>query len=176
MKEREQAQARTAELEALLEGACEERDGLQEDLDAALVRNVHAKFTAKMLCEACLYFLNAIDNDTGAKDYALAIKKIRQAVAFSTPGETSGAPVSNMMSGDNSGAWPKEHDSRCRTQCDYADVRLTDDDECPEGHHSHECNCDHILDADYEATAEAWAEWTAERRAEGWNIPEGMQP
>lgn len=54
----------------------------------------------------------------------------------------------NMMSGDNAGADPEDHHSRCRVNCAFADS--TDEgEECPEGHDDHECTCSEYAEPDF---------------------------
>jgi hypothetical protein len=53
--------------------------------------------------------------------------------------------MNNLMSGDNSGAEPREHDPRCRTFCTSPlRPRSSPVPTCGWGHQSHECDCDEI--------------------------------
>jgi hypothetical protein len=66
--------------------------------------------------------------------------------------------MNNLMTGDNSGAEPREHHEDCASLCEYADL---DDEmliECPWGHSTHDCNCDDLDERWWDAQAEAYCE------------------
>jgi hypothetical protein len=81
--------------------------------------------------------------------------------------------MSNMPAGDNSGAEPRDHHERCRTECPWANDHSRDildvdgDMVCPSGHWEHECSCADLDAEDAESYAQSQAEAYADRNLWG---------